>query len=40
VIVVDNGRLVGAGTHESLLSDCSTYAEFVDSQTVAVGRAP
>ena len=40
VIVVDNGRLVGAGTHESLLSDCTTYAEFVDSQTVEVGRAP
>jgi ATP-binding cassette subfamily B protein len=40
VIVVDNGRLVGAGTHESLLSDCATYAEFVDSQTVEVGRAP
>jgi len=40
VIVVDNGRVVGAGTHESLLSDCTTYAEFVDSQTVEVGRAP
>jgi ATP-binding cassette subfamily B multidrug efflux pump len=40
VIVIDNGRLVGAGTHESLLSDCTTYAEFVDSQTVEVGRAP
>jgi ATP-binding cassette, subfamily B, multidrug efflux pump len=40
VIVVDNGRLVGAGTHESLLSDCTTYAEFVDSQMVEVGRAP
>jgi ATP-binding cassette subfamily B multidrug efflux pump len=40
VIVVDNGRLVGAGTHESLLSDCTTYAQFVDSQMVEVGRAP
>jgi ATP-binding cassette, subfamily B, multidrug efflux pump len=40
VIVIDNGRLVGAGTHESLLSDCTTYAELVDSQTVEVGRAP
>lgn len=34
VIVVDDGRVVGAGTHESLLRDCSTYVEFVDSQTV------
>src|SRR5262249_9383531 len=32
VIVVDNGKLVGAGTHESLLADCPTYAEFADSQ--------
>ncbi|PRI14761.1 ABC transporter ATP-binding protein [Mycobacterium shigaense] len=40
VIVIDNGRLVGAGTHESLLADCPTYAEFADSQTVEVGRAP
>jgi ATP-binding cassette subfamily B protein len=34
VIVVDNGKLVGAGTHESLLADCPTYAEFADSQSV------
>lgn len=38
VIVIDNGRLVGTGTHESLLTDCPTYAEFADSQSVsAVG---
>lgn len=39
VIVVDGGKLVGAGTHESLLADCPTYAEFADSQSVraAVG---
>ncbi|MEY8015171.1 ABC transporter ATP-binding protein [Mycobacterium servetii] len=35
VIVVDDGRVVGAGTHESLLADCATYAEFADSQSVA-----
>ncbi|MGH3582853.1 MAG: ABC transporter ATP-binding protein, partial [Mycobacterium sp.] len=34
IIVVDAGRVVGAGTHESLLRDCPTYAEFVDSQSV------
>ncbi|WP_077104738.1 ABC transporter ATP-binding protein [Mycobacterium terramassiliense] len=34
VIVVDGGKLVGAGTHESLLADCPTYAEFADSQSV------
>ncbi|WNG80640.1 ABC transporter ATP-binding protein [Mycobacterium sp. ITM-2016-00316] len=34
VIVIDDGRVVGAGTHASLLTDCPTYAEFVDSQTV------
>jgi ABC-type multidrug transport system fused ATPase/permease subunit len=34
VIVVDNGKLVGSGTHETLLADCTTYAEFADSQSV------
>lgn len=38
VIVIDGGRLVGAGTHESLLADSATYAEFADSQ--AVGAMP
>jgi ATP-binding cassette, subfamily B, multidrug efflux pump len=37
VIVVDNGKLVGSGTHESLLTDCATYAEFADSQSVGAG---
>ncbi|ORV93018.1 ABC transporter ATP-binding protein [Mycobacterium interjectum] len=37
VIVVDGGKLVGAGTHESLLADCPTYAEFADSQSVGAG---
>lgn len=46
VIVIDNGILVGTGTHESLLADCATYAEFADSQSVdavrpgRVGGAP
>ncbi|MGA9492855.1 MAG: ABC transporter ATP-binding protein [Mycobacterium sp.] len=34
VIVVDDGRVVGAGTHESLLADCPTYREFADSQSL------
>lgn len=34
VIVIDDGRVVGAGTHDALLTDCPTYAEFVDSQSV------
>lgn len=34
VIVIDDGRVVGAGTHDALLTDCPTYAQFVDSQSV------
>jgi ATP-binding cassette, subfamily B, multidrug efflux pump len=34
VIVVDDGAVVGLGTHESLLTDCPIYAEFADSQSV------
>ena len=35
VIVLDGGRVVGTGTHTTLLATCPTYAEFVDSQTLA-----
>ena len=38
VVVIDDGIVVGAGTHESLLADCPIYAEFADSQSV--GAAP
>ena len=34
VIVVDDGRLVGAGTHETLLAECPTYQEFAESQSM------
>jgi ATP-binding cassette subfamily B protein len=34
VIVIDDGRVVGAGTHDALLTDCPTYVEFVGSQSV------
>ena len=37
IVVVEDGRVVGTGTHESLLADCPTYAEFADSQTVGAG---
>ncbi|WBP97412.1 ABC transporter ATP-binding protein [Mycolicibacterium neoaurum] len=36
VIVVEDGIVVGSGTHESLLQTCRTYVEFVDSQTVGI----
>ncbi|OCB34361.1 ABC transporter ATP-binding protein [Mycobacterium malmoense] len=39
VIVVDGGKLVGSGTHDSLLTDCPTYAEFADSQSVGALRS-
>jgi ABC-type multidrug transport system fused ATPase/permease subunit len=37
IIVVDDGRVVGAGTHDSLLADCSTYREFAESQSLDAG---
>jgi ATP-binding cassette, subfamily B, multidrug efflux pump len=37
VIVVDDGRVVGAGTHESLLVGCPTYREFAESQSLDAG---
>jgi ATP-binding cassette subfamily B protein len=37
VIVVDGGTVVGTGTHDSLLADCPTYAEFAESQAVGSG---
>lgn len=32
ILVLDEGRLVGQGTHESLLETCPTYQEIVTSQ--------
>jgi ATP-binding cassette subfamily B protein len=32
ILVLDDGELVGAGTHEQLLAENSTYQEIVDSQ--------
>jgi ATP-binding cassette, subfamily B, multidrug efflux pump len=32
ILVLDDGELVGQGTHDALLSTCQTYREIVDSQ--------
>ena len=32
IVVLENGRVVGTGTHHELLASCPTYAEIVDSQ--------
>ncbi|WP_046301773.1 ABC transporter ATP-binding protein [Mycobacterium sp. UM_Kg27] len=37
VLVLDDGRVVGSGTHRELLADCPTYAEFAESQSVTAG---
>ncbi len=37
IIVLDGGTVVGAGNHQSLLSDCPAYAELVDSQALVAG---
>ncbi|MDT5226618.1 MAG: ATP-binding cassette, subfamily multidrug efflux pump, partial [Mycobacterium sp.] len=34
VIVIEDGRMVGAGTHGSLLADSPTYREFAESQSL------
>ncbi|HZQ33652.1 MAG TPA: ABC transporter ATP-binding protein [Mycobacterium sp.] len=36
VVVIDGGRVVGVGTHDALIVECPQYAEFADSQAVAV----
>ncbi len=37
IVVIDDGRVVGAGTHDTLLADCPAYAEFADSQSLGAG---
>ena len=32
IIVLEDGRVVGRGTHDELLADCTTYQEIVSSQ--------
>lgn len=33
IIVLDDGKIVGAGTHDELLTTCEVYKEIYDSQT-------
>ena len=35
ILVLEDGRIVGLGTHHELLETCPTYAEIVESQLVA-----
>ena len=39
ILVLDDGQIVGAGTHEELLESCPTYAEIVESQLPAEAAA-
>jgi len=35
IVVLDDGTVVGRGTHDELLDDCETYREIVESQLTA-----
>ncbi len=35
ILVLEDGRIVGAGTHQELLQTCPTYTEIVESQLAA-----
>ncbi|AQA06523.1 ABC transporter ATP-binding protein [Mycobacterium sp. MS1601] len=37
IVVLEDGRVVGTGTHDTLLADCPTYQEFAESQALRVG---
>ena len=39
ILVLDDGELVGSGSHDDLLISCATYAEIVDSQLSAAEAA-
>jgi ATP-binding cassette subfamily B protein len=32
IVVLEDGAVVGTGTHDELLGSCPTYAEIVESQ--------
>ena len=34
IIVIEDGQVLGTGTHESLMADSPTYREFVESQSL------
>ena len=35
IVVLEDGAIVGIGTHDELLDTCPTYAEIVESQLTA-----
>ena len=35
ILVLEDGRVVGRGTHDELLETCATYQEIVTSQLTA-----
>lgn len=39
IVVLDDGRIVGLGTHDELVANCPTYAEIVESQFQATEAA-
>jgi ATP-binding cassette subfamily B protein len=39
ILVLEDGRAVGLGTHQQLLENCPTYIEIVESQSTAQGAA-
>ena len=39
IVVLDDGQVVGMGTHDELLATCPTYAEIVESQLGRGGAA-
>ena len=39
IVVLEDGRIVGSGTHDGLLGTCPTYAEIVESQFKTQGAA-
>ncbi|MBY0440556.1 MAG: ABC transporter ATP-binding protein/permease [Mycobacteriaceae bacterium] len=38
IAVLDDGKIIGLGTHESLLADCPIYTQFARSQSWGPGR--
>ncbi|MGI8415160.1 MAG: ABC transporter ATP-binding protein, partial [Nakamurella sp.] len=39
IIVLENGRIVGTGTHDELMESCPTYVEIVESQLTVEAAA-
>jgi ATP-binding cassette subfamily B protein len=39
IVVLENGEVVGTGTHDELLAGCQTYIEIVESQLTAEAAA-